>query len=86
MHSYDDTPDDWTEEQRDLFVKVHRFITANQQTFVHPAAPPIESAHFNTIAWNAAFVAAELMAGDDCRIIDADTQETLAEMPGKLNS
>lgn len=81
-----DTPEDWTDEQRDLFSKVCRYITSNQDAFCHPAMPRISSEHFATIAWNAAFIAAELSTGDDVRIIDADTQATIAEMPGNLNS
>ncbi len=51
-------PDDWTEEQKRLFVRVWRCM-GNQNYVRHPNAQIMPWAHWETIAWNAAWTAAE---------------------------
>lgn len=81
-----DLPDDWTEAQSSLYMRTHRYMVANQLAMCHPKGAPIPVEHFQTIAHNAAFVAAELSVHESLRGLDADTNETIADSPGTLNS
>ncbi len=85
-HDHRTTPQNWDEEQRAHFSKVHRYMVCNPFVFCHPRAAPIPAEHWQTIAWNAAYLSAELLRVDDLAIVASDTQEVIAEMPGKLNS
>lgn len=79
-------PDDWTEPQQVLFTKVYKFMTVSMAGIVHPNAPIISPQHWQTICHNAAYTAAELLEHDSLRVVDVDTDETIAESPGSLNS
>lgn len=80
------TPEEWTAEQNAMFVKVYRFLIANQPAVKHPSAPMASEEHWQTICHNAAWTAAEFMDTDDLRVIDLDTEEVLAQSPQGLNS
>ncbi len=77
-------PDDWNEKQQKLFMRVYRFLVGNMDSVCHPLAPQIKVEHWQTIAHNAAFVAAECIEHGTLRIIDDHTQEVLAETPDKV--
>lgn len=79
-------PDDWSEAQNALFTKVYKFITANPGAFQHPRAAALPAEHWQTIAHNAAYCAAELLENDSLRVLDADTEELIAASPERLNS
>ena len=81
-----DTPDDWTDEQNALFVKLYKFIIANQPAMKHPDAPSLPPEHWQTIAHNTAWSAAEFLDADDLTIRDADSDEVMAWSPKGLNS
>lgn len=81
----DTLPDDWTDEQTELFMRVYKFMIANKEAMRHPSGPVISDEHWQTVAHNAAFIAAELRDSEEVRIIDAETQQILAESPGRLN-
>lgn len=81
-----DTPEDWTDEQNDMFVKLYRFMIGNQQAIRHPRAAEVTQEHWQTICHNAAWSAAEFMDTDDLTIIDAGTEIVLAQSPKGLNS
>ena len=78
-------PDDWSEAQNILYVKVHRFMSANKNAMSHPQAPVFTDEHWQTVCHNAAFLAAEMLETDSLRILDVDTEEVIAESPGRLN-
>jgi hypothetical protein len=69
--SASDTPDYWTEEQGTVFDKVKRFIASNQDGVRHPGAKSVSQEHWNTIAHNCAYIAAELMDADEVSIFEA---------------
>jgi hypothetical protein len=81
-----DLPDDWTDEQQDLFTKVYKFMLVSQGAMTAPEASPIGDRDWGCICFNAAFTAAELLVNESLRIIDLDTEQTLTESPGSLNS
>jgi hypothetical protein len=81
-----DTPEEWTEEQNTMFVRLYRFLMANQYAVRHPRSPEIIQEHWQTICHNAAWSAAEFMDTDELTIIDSDTEEVLAQSPRGLNS
>lgn len=80
-------PDDWTEEQNAIFTRVYKFLIANAAAVQHPRAAPVAVEHWQTIAHNAAWVAAELRDCEEVRILDGDTEEVIAASPtsGTLN-
>jgi hypothetical protein len=79
-------PEDWTDEQRELYTRVHKFMVANKDAMCHPAAPIVTEQHWQTIAHNAAFIAAELRDNEEVRILDAETEATIAESPAARKS
>lgn len=82
----DNLPDEWTVEQFELFLRVYKFMSVSMVAMCHPLFPGMEHEHWNTICHNAAFAAAELRDTDSLRIIDLETEATIAESPGALNS
>lgn len=78
-------PSDWSEAQNTLYVKVHRFMSANKDSMCHPRGAVLDVEHWQTICHNAAFTAAEMLETDFLRILDVDTEEVIAESPGRLN-
>lgn len=81
-----DIPDEWSEAERALYMRVYRFMVANQGAMCNPTAAPIKPEHWDTIAHNCAWVAADLRDCESLRILDADTEEVVAESPRGLNS
>lgn len=81
-----DTPDDWTDEQNAMFVKLYKFMIGSQSAVKHPDAPEASADHWQTICHNAAWSAAEFMTTDDLTIIDTETEQVLASSPKGLNS
>lgn len=73
-----DTPEEWTEAQNALFVRVYRFMIGNQSAVRHPKCFEISPAHWQTICHNAAWTAAEMLETDDLTVLDADTEEVVA--------
>ena len=80
----DSLPEDWTDEQHALFRRVFRFLAGNMDAVCHPEQPTIRDEHWHTICHNAAFVAAECRDCESLRILDADTNETIAESPADV--
>lgn len=79
-------PDDWSDAQNALFTKVYKFMIANQDAMCHPASKSMPIEYWQTVAHNSAWIAAELAESDSVRILDVDTEQTIAESPGSLNS
>mgnify|MGYP001574360798 CR=1 FL=1 len=75
----DSLPDDWTDEQHALFLRVFRFLSSNMDAVCHPKTPRLRPEHWQTICHNAAFVAAECVMAENLRIMDSNTNETIAE-------
>ena len=48
----------WSEAARAVFNRVHDFVVENPTLMSHPKAGSLKPAHWKTIAWNAAWVAA----------------------------
>jgi hypothetical protein len=81
-----DTPDNWTPEQQAFFTKAFRFFSANQAIMVHPDADTVPQEHWQTTAWNAAWLAT-IMHGDlDAEVVvtDGDTDEVLSVPDGAI--
>jgi hypothetical protein len=55
----DETPEDWTDEQRNLFSRLWRHMETNQHLFTHPQAPRVTAEHWRITCWNAAWLATE---------------------------
>ena len=81
-----DTPEDWTDEQNAMFVKLYKFMVRSQAAIRHPDSPEVPAEQWQTICHNAAWSAAEFVDADDLTIIDADTEQVLAHSPKGLNS
>jgi len=85
MSKTHDTPDEWTHEQQALFVRMLRFMSENPGVFQHPDATPVPLKHWECIAHNASWHAADVMGLDAetaLVIVDADTDEELARESG----
>jgi hypothetical protein len=70
-------PEDWSPEQKALFTRLLVHMLRCQDVFVHPEAPFVESAHWQTTAFNAAWTAALFMNPDTLPLehITAETGE-----------
>jgi len=78
----DDLPDEWTAQQREVFGRVFRFIYCNQDNVKHPKASSICERHWRTVAWNAAFVAANALCDTLLVLTDSEDEVVLAaEVP-----
>lgn len=53
-----DVPDDWTDEQKDLYAKVYQFALSNQMNIAHPDARRMPDEQWDTLCHNFAFFAA----------------------------
>lgn len=51
--------DKWTENARGIFNKAYDFLYYNQPLTTHPKTKKIPSNQWKTIAWNAAWIAAD---------------------------
>jgi len=74
-------PDEWTEEQREMFSHVFRFMLMNQRAIKHPESPDLQDEQWRTICHNAAWAAAEFMECDELTITDLDTGTIMASTP-----
>ena len=53
----------WGETARRTFNRVYDFMMNNQKLMTHPGQPAFKPAHWKTIAWNAAWIAADAVDG-----------------------
>lgn len=67
-----DLPETWTPAQRDLYGRVLRFLLSNQAAVTHPNAKLIPERYWLTICHNAAWIAAEIMDGQDFTLVGDD--------------
>lgn len=51
--------DKWTKNARGIFNAVYSAMTRNQELFNHPKAEKLPKAQWRTVAWNAAWLAAD---------------------------
>jgi hypothetical protein len=49
----------WSKKARRVFNEVYDFAYSNQSLMTHPKQPVMEPYHWKTVAWNAAWVAAD---------------------------
>jgi len=78
---------DWTDEQQRVFGRVYRFMLKNQQWCRHPEMSEIKEEHWNTLANNAAWLAAEMLAEGEFELVDVDSGELLTTShTAKLNA
>lgn len=59
------TPDEWSDAQRALFSRMFRHMNEQQAMFTHPDATTVESDHWQTTCWNAAWVATVMSASEE---------------------
>lgn len=62
MSNYE-TPEGWTDEQNAVFSRMYSHMLDNQPVMTHPKADTIPQEHWNTVCWNAAWMAVILNAG-----------------------
>ena len=55
--------DKWSEHAQQVFNMIYPNMRNNQWVFVHPKGVKMESAHWKTVAWNAAWTAADVVDG-----------------------
>lgn len=53
----------WTEPARRLFNELHKSM-ADQQIYTHPKAPQLPRDQWKTTAWNAAWMAADMLSNN----------------------
>ena len=58
---------EWDQKMRKVFTRDYEWIKENPTLFFHPKAAPLAPEHINTIAWNAAWLAAEAAGGVDLK-------------------
>lgn len=49
----------WSPAARTIFNRVYDFMMDNQWAMLHPKQPTLKPDHYKTIAWNAAWIAAD---------------------------
>jgi len=49
----------WSEAARYVFNETYQTLVQSQKLFSHPKAKKMEDAHWDTVAWNAAWTAAD---------------------------
>lgn len=49
----------WNETARFVFNALYAHMLFDQKLFVHPKAPVVKPAHWKTLSWNAAWIAAD---------------------------
>ena len=54
----------WTDEQRELYSRMLRFMSENKELMTHPQMPIISEELWHTICHNSATLAADMIAGD----------------------
>lgn len=55
---------EWTPQAHAVFNLVYSTMRANQSLFIHPKAAPHSRVQWNTVAWNAAWTAANAVDGN----------------------
>ncbi len=53
----------WSEAARAVFNSVYQQMRREQRTFLHPKTAKVKDDQWNTIAWNAAWTAADAVDG-----------------------
>lgn len=53
----------WGNKAKDVFNTVYATLKGEQAIVSHPKMPSVKEAHWNTIAWNAAWIAADAVEG-----------------------
>lgn len=56
--------DAWPPAAREMFNGLYTYMYDNQPLFRHPKAPVLENEQWKTVAWNAAWIAADLSRKD----------------------
>ena len=51
----------WNEQEKTMFVDLMDTMIWSPLLFAHPKSPRIEPEYFRTVAWNASWMAAELL-------------------------
>lgn len=51
----------WDDRQRSMFNMMNEFLLDHQEIMNHPEAPVLHPKHWDTIAWNAAWMAADYL-------------------------
>lgn len=54
----------WSNNAKEVFNRVYDFAYRNQDLMTHPKQPKVRTDHWQTCAWNSAWIAAD--AVDDC--------------------
>lgn len=49
----------WSSDARSVFNRVFEFIRNNQWAMLHPKQPKVTKEHWDTTAWNAAWISAD---------------------------
>ena len=49
----------WSDQAKTIFNKTYEFIIKNQSVMKHPKGPTLHADHWETISWNAAWIAAD---------------------------
>lgn len=68
----------WTEAQRRIYGRVFRYFTVNQAACCHPDMAKASAEHWETIAHNAAWLAAEFLEPGEFVFRDSETNEIVA--------
>lgn len=75
------TPDDWTDQQNNLFSRLLRFTSENQKHFMRPGCH-IPQADWDVLCWNLSWMAAAALDEDsEIVICDAETEEEITREP-----
>lgn len=53
----------WGEVGQAIFNQTYEWLVSNQALTIHPKQPPLPGEQWKTIAWNAAWVAADASCG-----------------------
>lgn len=56
--------DKWSPAQHKMFNGLYAYMYDNQRVFKHPKAPLLSDEQWRTVAWNAAWTAADLLRKD----------------------
>lgn len=54
----------WSDKARQVFNQLFETMQANQALFVHPEAVEVPGEQWETVAWNASWMAADAVDGD----------------------
>lgn len=51
----------WNDQEQELFIAIYEVSTINSWLFQHPKTPEVSPKYWNTVAWNHAWMAADLV-------------------------